>query len=56
MEKRLQGTNVIVSYYIALNTGLRESEVFALQWSDIDFETGRVQINKEDYNGRKQKN
>lgn len=25
MEKRLHGTNLIVSYYIALNTGLRES-------------------------------
>ena len=31
MEQRLQGTNVIVPFYIALNTGLRESEVFGLQ-------------------------
>lgn len=47
MENRLQGTNIIVSYYIALNTGLRESEAFALQWPDIDFENKKIKIWKQ---------
>ena len=47
MEQRLQGTNVIVPFYIALNTGLRESEVFGLQWSDIDFENRKIKVHKQ---------
>ena len=38
MAQRLSGTNVKTSFYIALNTGLRESEVFGLRWEDVDFE------------------
>lgn len=47
MTQRLQGTNVIVSYYIALNTGLRESEVFGLRWSDVDFEHKKIKVCKQ---------
>lgn len=47
MEERLQGTNVIISFYIALNTGMRESEIFGLQWSDVDFEAKKIKIHKQ---------
>ncbi|MBQ8836954.1 MAG: site-specific integrase [Clostridia bacterium] len=47
MEERLQGTNVIISFYIALNTGMRESEIFGLQWSDVDFEASKIKVHKQ---------
>ena len=47
MEERLQGTNVIISFYIALNTGMRESEIFGLQWSDVDFEARKIKVHKQ---------
>ena len=47
MEERLQGTNVITSFFIALNTGMRASEVFGLQWSDIDFENRKIKVHKQ---------
>ncbi len=47
MGKRLKDTNIKLSFYIALNTGLRESEVFGLQWSDIDFENHKVKVHKQ---------
>lgn len=47
MAQRLTGTNVKVSFYIALNTGLRESEVFALRWDDVDFENKKIKVYKQ---------
>ncbi len=47
IEMRLQDTNVIIPFYIALNTGMRESEIFALQWSDINFETKKIKVSKQ---------
>ena len=47
MQKRIASTNVQICYYIGLNTGVRVSECFALQWTDIDFERKRIKINKQ---------
>lgn len=47
MAERLKETNVKTSFYIALNTGLRESEVFGLRWEDIDFEKKTIKVNKQ---------
>lgn len=47
MADRLKETNIKTSFYIALNTGLRESEVFGLRWQDIDFENKRIKVNKQ---------
>ena len=47
ISDRLKETNIKTSFYIALNTGLRESEVFGLRWQDIDFENKRIKVNKQ---------
>lgn len=47
MAERLKGTNVKTAFYIALNTGLRESEVFGLRWCDIDFDKKIIKVNKQ---------
>ncbi|MGN0107499.1 MAG: tyrosine-type recombinase/integrase [Hominilimicola sp.] len=47
MADRLKETNIKTSFYIALNTGLRESEVFGLRWEDIDFEKKTIKVNKQ---------
>lgn len=47
MAERLKDTNIKTSFYIALNTGLRESEVFGLRWDDVDFEKKTIRVNKQ---------
>ena len=47
MADRLKDTNIKISFYIALNTGLRESEVFGLRWEDVDFDKKTIKINKQ---------
>ncbi len=47
LELRLQTTNVQVAFTIAKNTGLRCGEVYALRWSDIDFEKNCLRVNKQ---------
>jgi integrase len=33
-------------YVLALNTGMREGELLALQWKDIDFKRGKLQVKR----------
>lgn len=36
-----------IPFYIALNTGLRESECMGLRWRDVNFEKKTISINKQ---------
>ena len=36
-------------FLLELTTGMRRGELLALQWSDLDFKTGRLRINKQVY-------
>lgn len=47
MYQRLETTNVKIPFYIALNTGLRESECFGLRWKDVNFKNKTLSINKQ---------
>ncbi len=47
MYKRLENTNVKIPFYIALNTGLRESECLGLRWKDVNFASKTISVNKQ---------
>ena len=34
-------------YHVAVSTGLRQGEILGLMWSDLDWETGRLQIQRQ---------
>lgn len=38
MIERIESTRSKIAFQLGLQAGLRESECFALTWSDIDFE------------------
>ena len=40
---------LFISFWLLFMTGMRIGEAAALQWSDIDFETGILSINKNLY-------
>lgn len=42
-------------FYTALNTGMRESELFGISWYDIYFKTNQINIDKQLYKGKLQK-
>ena len=46
IEEAIQETRYFIPYIIALQTGARRGEILGLTWDDIDFETGRISINK----------
>ena len=42
----IKGHELEVLFLTALNTGMRQGELFALTWSDIDFDSNTISINK----------
>lgn len=41
-----EGDRLEAIYWLALETGLREGELFALRWSEVDLETGLIIVGK----------
>ena len=39
-------------FYTALKTGMRRGELLALEWSDVDFKSAKIWINKQIYRGK----
>ncbi len=42
-----EGTRMRVLLRIAVTTGLRQGEILGLKWSDLDWQTGRMQIQRQ---------
>ena len=42
-----EGTRFQILFWIAVTTGLRQGEILGLKWSDIDWQTGRMQIQRQ---------
>lgn len=42
----IKGHNLEVLFLVALSTGLRLGEILGLKWSDIDFNTGTLTVNR----------
>ena len=47
MIERVESTRSKIAFQIGLQAGLRESECFALTWSDIDFENKKIKVCKQ---------
>jgi integrase len=47
IDNTLKGSNLYPSFKIALHSGLRISEIFALTWNDIDFEKNLIRVSKQ---------
>ena len=42
-----KGTKFETLFWLAVNTGLREGEIIGLKWSDLDWKTGKLQIQRQ---------
>ncbi|SMO44909.1 tyrosine-type recombinase/integrase [Melghirimyces algeriensis] len=41
-----KGNRYYLAFYLALTTGMRQGEILGLEWSDIDFESGFIRIQR----------
>jgi integrase len=48
-----RGDRLYALYVLALDTGMRQGELFGLEWADVDFKAGSVQVQRslEEING-----
>ena len=42
-----KGTKFETLFWLVVNTGLREGETIGLKWSDLDWKTGKLQIQRQ---------
>ncbi len=42
-----KGSSNYALYYLAITTGMRLGELFGLKWSDLDWETGTIHVNRQ---------
>ena len=47
-----KGNALEALYLLAVTTGMRQGELLGLQWRDVDFERGILQVSRTIYNGR----
>ncbi len=45
--KAAEGTRLEALYHLAVTTGLRQGELLALRWSDLDWGAGRLQVQRQ---------
>ena len=53
-QAKLLNPTYYAFFHTAVNTGMRRGELLALQWSDIDFNHNKININKQIYRGVEQ--
>lgn len=47
ISNRIRSTNLHPPFFVALSTGMRAGEVYALRWSDVDFDNDKIVIDKQ---------
>lgn len=43
---KIKDSNIYIPFMIALETGMREGEIYALKWDDVDFQNNYIRVNK----------
>ena len=43
----VEGNRIEALFYLAISTGLRQGELLGLKWTDLDFDSGRLQVQRQ---------